>query len=91
MMVKPLTDRKWRGYTFEQLQDERILNDARIAIQKSLIDENVKNLKSGFTIKGTSKKILSVLGYTDYIMLGIAALRRLRPVFRFLRRKKNKK
>lgn len=87
MIVKPLTNRKWKGYSFEQLQDQRILNDARIAIQKTVIEEDVKNIKR-VNFKDSSRRLFSALGYMDYIMLGITLVRKLRPVFKFFKRKK---
>lgn len=88
MIIKPLTDRKWRGYTFEELQDQRILTDARITIQKNLLEDRFRALRPGGNTGSTTRKVFSALGYLDYIMLGAALFRKIRPWLRFIRRKK---
>lgn len=88
MIIRPLTDRKWRGYSFDELQDQRILNDARIAIQKSVLEDRFKALKPGGMAKEASKGIFAALGYMDYVMLAISVFRKIRPLLRLFRRKK---
>lgn len=89
MIIKPLTDRKWNGYTLEQLQDEKLLNDARIDIQKMRLKKKLQsfgnNVGGG---KGVTKKIFSALDYVDYIVLGMVILRKLKPLLSIFRKKR---
>lgn len=88
MIIRPLTDHKWRGYTLEEIQDERIVNDARIEIQKTIIEDDFKSLRNGGSLKESGRKLLSAFNYIDYITLGITIFRKLRPILAFFRRKK---
>lgn len=88
MIIKPLTDRKWRGYTLDQLQDERIVNDAKIEIQKSILENRFEYFKQLGGGKGAFKKVFSAMNYMDYIVLAFTIIKKLSPIFRFFKKKK---
>ena len=88
MIMRPLTDRKWRGYTFDELQEQILVNDIRIEIQKKRIEKRAEPIrqigKSGKNIVSTA---FSFLDYFDYIRLGFTVIRKVRSLFK---RKKNR-
>lgn len=80
-LMKPLTDRRWRGYTLDELQTQRSINDARIMVQKISLSHELASLRTGQSARrGIFKKMVGALGYVDYAVLGVMALRRISSI-----------
>ncbi len=87
--MKTLTDRKWRGYTLDELQTQRKINDEKIAIQKSLLADEVVTLKTQRGAEsGIFKKMINGLSYLDYAVLGVSAFKRISSLISLFRKKK---
>lgn len=87
MIMKPLTDRKWKGYSFEELQDQILVNEIRIDLLQKKIDRKSKPLReAGKSGKNVMSIAMYLLDYVDYIRFGLTAFRKIRGLFR--RRKK---
>lgn len=87
--MKTLTDRKWRGYTLDELQTQRKINDEKIAIQKSLLADEVATLKTQRGAEsGIFKKMINGLSYLDYAVLGVSAFKRISSLISLFRKKK---
>ncbi len=87
MIMKPLTDRKWKGYTLDELQHQRTINDARILVQKMALKHQIDRLQTTRKRdKGVFQKMLSALSYVDYAVLGITLARRVASIISRLRK-----
>lgn len=85
--MKPLTDRRWRGYTLDQLQAQRSINDARIMVQKIALKHEFDSLKtSRKRDTGIFNKVINALGYVDYAVLGISLARRVSSIISHFRK-----
>lgn len=90
-MKKNSSSREWKGYSFDELKEQQALNDARIMLQKMKLEDTLSSLRhplAGRTNGGVFRKMFSALGYMDYIVMGIALMRRLKPLWRLVSRKK---
>ena len=76
MILKPLTDRRWKGYTLDEIQEQLVVNEARLMIQRQSLSKKIKldEKSRAMNLKGT---FTNILGYVDYIMLGVSLLRRI--------------
>lgn len=82
-MKRKNTDRRWKGYDFDELQEQIVLNDARIFAQKMVLDrrtESIRHMGGGAT--SFFKIAFSLFDYIDYITLGVNLFRKLRRLFR---------
>ena len=78
----------WKGYNFDEIREQIVLNDARIMIQKIKIQDDIKALRTARSNnKSTFKKLFSALSYVDYIVMGITLIRKLRPLFKAFKKK----
>lgn len=89
MILKPLTDRRWRGYSLDELQEQIVVNDVRIMMQKKALLEKVDGLKFKASNAKASTAFTTAYKYIDYIVLGITLLRKLIPFFSRFRKKKD--
>lgn len=88
MIMKPLTDRKWKGYTLEELQHQRTVNDARILVQKMALKHRIDALQATRQRdKNVVQKMLSALNYVDYAVLGLTLARKVASILSHLRKK----
>ena len=87
--MKTLTDRTWRGYTLDELQNQRKINDEKISIQKSLLTNEIATLKAQRGAEtGIFKKMVNGLSYLDYAVLGVSAFKRISSLISLFRKKK---
>lgn len=87
MIMKPLTERKWKGYTLDELQHQRTVNDARILVQKMALEHQINVMQTTRKRdKSIAQKILSALSYVDYAVLGITLARKVASIVSHLRK-----
>ena len=81
MIMKPLTDRRWQGYTLNELQEQKTINDARIMVQKLALEHQFQTLKTTRQReKGMFSRMLNALTYVDYAVLGVTLVRRIASI-----------
>lgn len=97
---KPDDSGEFRGYSIEELRYQRALIALRKEFCKSKMIHNANRIrKHGFFgrngttsrvahVGGLASKIVSGLGYLDYVMIGMSLFGTGRKIFRFFRRKK---
>ena len=73
----------WPGFTFEELQYQKILTMARIAAQQQRLADSMDNLKQSHPLTPAQglRKIFNALSVVDYMVMGLKIVRRLRPLF----------
>lgn len=82
-----ITNNKWEGYTLEELRCQRALAQARIIVAEHDVDRNVVRLKAALTGehpnmgRSTLGRMLSVLSYLDWAILGVSLVRKVAPFF----------
>lgn len=94
MILKPMTDRRWRGYTLDELQEQLVMTDVRIMMQKKKLKEKVSRIKPSFATSGTDgdsdsgplNKIMNIIGY---VSMGIGIIRKILPFIRKFRKKQS--
>lgn len=87
--MKTLTDRNWRGYTLDELQAQRKINDDKIATQKAILAQEFADLKAQRSSNsGIFKKMVNGLSYLDYAVLGVTAFKRISSLVSLFKRKK---
>ncbi|MBD5171370.1 MAG: hypothetical protein HDT07_05100 [Bacteroidales bacterium] len=87
--MKTLTDRNWRGYTLDELQAQRKINDDKIATQKAILAQEFADLKTQRSSNsGIFKKMVNGLSYLDYAVLGVTAFKRISSLVSLFKRKK---
>ncbi|MDE6301105.1 MAG: hypothetical protein K2M19_05270 [Muribaculaceae bacterium] len=83
---KPNTrsEKAWDGYTLEELRYERIAMEARIDTQRDILEAGLDRVRSGniFLNKNTFSKVLSMINYTDFMVIGFKLMRRIFPLFK---------
>lgn len=88
MILKPLTDRNWKGYTLDQLQENLLLTDTRIMLRKKALQAGIKDIQEtaagGTDIPDTFSKVLR---YLDYVALAVTLIRKIRPIIARFRKK----
>lgn len=77
-------DKKWKGYTLEQLSYERTVALARIEVEKEVATVNYGLARKGnFGLTASLfSRITNVLTYTDYIVIAVQLYRSLSPLFK---------
>ena len=89
MILKPLTDHRWKGYTLDELQEKILITDTHIMLQKKAIRKNVESFKKeSKNSKNGTDFFSKILGYIEYIVMAISFIRRLRPIFARFSKKK---
>ena len=91
MIIKPLTDHRWKGYTLEELQEQIAVNEARIMLQTRRIESNAKDMKPSANIaqNGYAGLFTTILTYAEYLVLGINMIRKIKPYLAALRKKQD--
>lgn len=91
MILKPLTDTKWKGYTLDQLRENMAVTDARIMLQTEALKARFQKKKDDETTEHPDSQtgaITKILGLVDYVLLVVSIVRKVRRIFARLSRKK---
>ena len=88
MIYKPLTDRRWKGYTLDELQDQIMLNDVRIMVKKDAVRSAADNIKGKTGAVKTAGILSVVLSYIDYIKMGIGLVGKVKSIIAQFRHNK---
>ena len=77
-------DPAWRGYTLDELRYERVALQARIETQEEILAAEFDRVRSGnmFLNKNTFSRVLSMINYADFMVLGFKLVRSIIPFFR---------
>ncbi len=90
----PHNTKEFKGYSIEELRYQRALIALRKDFCRSKMVHNADRVrKRGTTsrvahVGGLATKIISGLGYLDYVMIGMSAFGTGRKIFKFFRGKK---
>ena len=84
MILKPLTDHKWEGYTLEELQEQMLLNDVRIARQKRELVRKFKTEKK--KEKADGGWLSMVAPYLEYFAMAMAIFGKIRKIYQSFRK-----
>ena len=84
MILKPLTDHKWNGYNFDELQEQLVINQARIIMTRKSLDRKVSNIKetSIGDVAADNSRFGRVVSLVELVVTGVAVFRRLKPLFK---------
>ena len=79
---------EWAGYTMEDIQYQRAITLARIAVAHERLNMDVEHIKKGniFFSGSFFTRIMKVIDYSDFFVIGLSLWRKIRPLFS--RRKK---
>lgn len=93
MILKPLTDRSWKGYNFDELREQIAVNEARIMVQSKKIERQAIDMKPPklSSDKSAAGIITTILTYVDYLALGVSLFRKIRPLISALKSAKSAK
>ena len=77
-------DSDWRGYTLEELRYERIATQARIDTQQEVLEAGFDRYRTGnfFLNKSVFSRVLTMINYTDFMVLGFKLMRHIAPLFK---------
>lgn len=83
-----LAEKKWRGYSLEELRYRRALNEVEIVVEK----DKLKRWVSGTSPQNEAgasmlAKAMGALSYMDYVILAIKFATRMAKLYRVLKRK----
>ena len=76
-------NKTWAGYSLDQLAYERAVTIARIEIEKQRLGSELARARKGnlFLTKSTFSRMLSIVNFTDMIVVGVRIWRSLSPIF----------
>ena len=80
---KPVT---WKGYTLAELREQRLVNQARILIERNRLEiayANVRERRS--RDKSMFRRILGALNAVDYGVMAIGIVKRMTSIFSHMR------
>jgi len=81
------SDKKWRGYSLEELRYRRALNEVAIAIEKDRIMRQVSDtLPRNDTGASMLSRAMGALTYMDYVILAFKFMARLTKLYRAWKR-----
>lgn len=74
---------EWSGYTFDRLTYERAVTLARIEIEKHRLAIDADRARQGNLLfsRSTFSRLLSVVNFTDFIVIGVKLWRTVAPLF----------
>jgi len=80
----PSTISEWKGYTLEELMYRRDITGIRIDVEKERISNEYSRFSRGNMMlsKSLFMRMVSVMGYADFIVLGFKLWRRFAPLFK---------
>lgn len=83
MTNAPNQDNTWQGFTFEELQYQKVLTAARISAQQQRLNDSIEMLRQEHPLSPAQslRKIFNALSVVDYMVMGMKIVRRLRPLF----------
>lgn len=84
MILKPMTDRRWRGYSFEELQEQILINDARIEVRKHKLAERVNEIRNTPEESGPVSGIMKAY---RYFMTAKTFLRKIKSIIQRFRKR----
>ena len=87
MILKPLTDHNWRGYTLEEIQEQSLINDYRIMAKKNAVRAKVSDLKGNSKVATTVNAFSVLMSYIDYIKMGISLFGKVKTLISNYRKK----
>lgn len=87
LRAEPLSSKKWRGYTLDELRYRRALTAVAVEIEKARMSRSVSGIvPNGLRRRSPGRfmlsKLLGSLSYMDYILLGWRLLRKLKGIKR---------
>ncbi len=84
MKKLPHNSPQWQGYTMDRLVYERAVTLARIELEKERIVIEGNRVRRGNLVfsKSTFSRMLGMLNYADYLVLGVKLWQRVAPLFR---------
>lgn len=83
-LVKISKDTEWAGYDLDRIMYERAVLLARIEVEKERLAFESERLRHGNVSMSRSffSRVLGMVGYADFLVLGIKIWRTISPVFR---------
>lgn len=81
-MTNNSPDTRWKGYTLEEMTYLRATALIRIEVEKERISHEYSRLSSGNLLlsKSLFSRIVGMMSYADFIVLGIKLWRRVAPL-----------
>ncbi len=81
-MTDKRPDSRWNGYTLEDMAYLRATTLIRIEVEKERVSHEYSRLSSGNLLlsKSLFSRIMSMMSYADFIVLGIKLWRRVAPL-----------
>ncbi|MDO4320871.1 MAG: hypothetical protein Q4C34_09895 [Bacteroidales bacterium] len=73
----------WTGYTFDRLAYERAVTLARLEIEKHRLATDIERTRQGNLLfsRSTFSRLISIVSFTDFIVIGVKLWRTLSPIF----------
>lgn len=83
-----LAEKKWRGYSLDELRCRRALNEVEIAVEKDKLIRRV-SWASPLNETGISMlaKAIEALSYMDYVIIAFKLATRMAKLYRALKRR----
>lgn len=74
----------WKGYTIDQLRYHRAVALIRIDVEKEKISREYSRFSQGNLLlsKSLFSRVVSVMSYADFIVLGVKLWRKVSPIFK---------
>ena len=74
----------WKGYTIDELAYHRAVALIRIDVEKERISREYSRVSQGNILlsKSLFTRVVSVMSYADFIVLGVKMWRRVAPLFK---------
>lgn len=74
---------EWTGYTFDQLIYERAVTLARSEMERQHLEVEMDRARQGNFLlsRSTFSKVLGLVSFTDFIVIGVKIWRALSPIF----------
>lgn len=89
MIIKPLTDHRWKGYTLDELQEQIVVNETMIMVQTQRLGKAAKKLKPGYSEDSNDNRLMTtIMNYANYLVMLIMLIRKIRPLIASLRKSK---
>lgn len=81
--LQPKSGNSWNGYTLEQLAYARAITLARAEVERRHLAAEFDRTRQGNVLlsRNTFSKLLGLLSFTDFIVIGVKLWRSLSPVF----------
>lgn len=84
--MKRKIEHRWPGYTLDELRLQRALVQGRIMVERYNLSNGVGRIRDGVnemrSPTSVAGRILGALGYMDWIVLGLSAMRKFGVLFK---------